>query len=153
MNLKEQLKLKLNESIKSVNNDVKSYLRIILGEMDRMTKEPTDDDVLKILKNLKKLECEMLEHSGKTTSSFLEFIDSYLPKQITADDIKVWLAANVDFSKLKNKMQAVGLVVKQFGQAADGNLVKEVVQNYDAISGSKELEKQILQCFDDAKKI
>lgn len=153
MNLKEQLKLKLNESIKSGNNDVKSYLRIILGEMDRMTKEPTDDDVLKILKNLKKLECEMLEHSGKITSSFLEFIDSYLPKQITADDIKVWLAANVDFSKLKNKMQAVGLVVKQFGQAADGNLVKEVVQNYDAISGSKELEKQILQCFDDAKKI
>jgi uncharacterized protein YqeY len=95
----------------------------------------------------------MLEHSGKTTSSFLEFIDSYLPKQITADDIKVWLDANVDFSKLKNKMQSVGLVVKQFGQSVDGNLVKEVVQNYDAVSGSKELEKQILQCFDDAKKM
>lgn len=129
MNLKEQLKLKLNESIKTGNTEVKSYVRIILGEMDRMSKEPTDDDVLKILKNLKKLELEMLEHSGKTTSSFLEFIDLYLPKQITAEDIKAWIAINVDFSKLKNKMQAVGLVVKQFGQSVDGNLVKEVVQN------------------------
>jgi hypothetical protein len=47
----------------------------------------------------------------------------------TDDDIRGWIAQNIDFSKYKNKMQAMRDIMANFGSAADGNRVKEILQN------------------------
>jgi hypothetical protein len=44
------------------------------------------------------------------------------------DDLSQWIAANIDFSKYKNKMQAMKDIMGHFGTAADGNRVKEILQ-------------------------
>jgi uncharacterized protein YqeY len=83
----------------------------------------------RILKKLVKSEKEMLEKSGRgETSAFIEIIEAYLPQMASADDIRQWISANIDFSAFKNKMQAMGPIMAHFGAAADGNVVKQVLQ-------------------------
>ncbi|MGA8178988.1 MAG: hypothetical protein WB792_02945 [Desulfobacterales bacterium] len=55
-------------------------------------------------------------------------IESYLPKMAAEEEISAWIRQNVDFSKFKNKMQAMGAIMKHFGASADGNIVKEILQ-------------------------
>ena len=44
------------------------------------------------------------------------------------DEIAAWITENIDLSQFKNKMQAMGPVMKHFGPAADGRRVKEILK-------------------------
>ncbi|NJL59153.1 MAG: GatB/YqeY domain-containing protein [Desulfobacteraceae bacterium] len=63
------------------------------------------------------------------SSSYLEIIESYLPKLASEDDIRKWIAGNIDFAQFKNKMQAMGSIMKHFGSLADGNTVKSILSS------------------------
>ncbi len=128
MTLQEKIKKDLNEAMKAKQEDKKSVLRVILGEMSRLeSKELSDDDVIRLLKKLVKSEKEVVEKKGEQSSFYLEFIESYLPKAASEEDISKWVADNIDFSQFKNKMQAMGAIMKHFGSAADGNTVKSIL--------------------------
>ena len=130
MNLQAQMKKDLSAAIKAKNKNKKDTLRVILGEFGRLDKkELSDDEVVKILKKLIKSEKEVLEQKGETADSeFIKVIENYLPKMATAEEILAWIQQNIDFSQFKNKMQAMGLIMKHFGATADGNIVKKIIQ-------------------------
>jgi hypothetical protein len=44
------------------------------------------------------------------------------------EDIVTWITANIDFTQFKSPMQAMGPIMKNFGKQADGNLVKQILQ-------------------------
>jgi hypothetical protein len=131
MTIQEQIKKDLMIAMKEKDEEKKSALRIIMGEFGRgEKKELTDDDAVKVLKKLVKSERETLEQSGKQGDNrYIEILESYLPKMATDEDIRAWITANIDFSKYKNKMQAMRDIMAQFGSAADGNRVKEILQS------------------------
>jgi uncharacterized protein YqeY len=130
MRLQAQIKKDLSAAIKEKNEDKKDTLRVVLGEFGRLDKkELSDDEVVKILKKLIKSEKEVLEQKGETTdSAFIEIIEHYLPKMAAEAEIIAWIQQNIDFSQFKNKMQAMGLIMKHFGATADGNTVREILQ-------------------------
>lgn len=130
MNLQAQIKKDLSAAIKEKNENKKNTLRVVLGEFGRLDKkELSDDEVIKILKKLIKSEREVLEQKGEAAdSAFIEIIEHYLPKMATETEIMAWIQQNIDFSQFKNKMQAMGLIMKHFGPRADGNSVKEILQ-------------------------
>ena len=130
MNLQSQMKKDLSAAIKAKDEKKKDALRVILGEVGRLDKkEVSDDEIIKILKKLGKSEREVLEQKGETTDSeFIKVIENYLPKMATEEEITAWIHQNIDFSQFKNKMQAMGLVMKHFGATADGNFVKKIIQ-------------------------
>ncbi len=130
MNLQKQIKRDLTTAIKAKDEEEKDTLRVILGEFGRLDKkELSDDEVVKILKKLMKSEKEVLEKKGdETDSRFIKIIENYLPKMATETDITKWIEQNIDFSEFKNKMQAMGLIMKHFGATADGNAVKKILQ-------------------------
>ena len=130
MNLQSQMKKDLSTAIKAKDEKKKDTLRVILGEFGRMDKkELSDDEVVKILKKLMKSEKEVLEQKGEAADSeFIKVIETYLPKMATREEITAWIHQNIDFSQFKNKMQAMGLVMKHFGATADGNFVKKIIQ-------------------------
>ncbi|MBW1820570.1 MAG: GatB/YqeY domain-containing protein [Deltaproteobacteria bacterium] len=130
MNLQKQIKRDLTAAIKAKDGEKKDTLRVILGEFGRLDKkELSDDEVVKILKKLMKSEKEVLEKKGdETDSRFIKIIENYLPKMATEADITKWIKQNIDFSEFKNKMQAMGLIMKHFGATADGNAVKKILQ-------------------------
>jgi hypothetical protein len=130
MNLQKQIKTDLSVAIKARDENKKDTLRVILGEFGRLDKkEISDDEAVKILKKLIKSEKEVLEQKGDTEhSAFIEIVESYLPKMAAEEEISAWILHNIDFSQYKNKMQAMGVIMKHFGATADGNVVKEILQ-------------------------
>ena len=130
MNLQSQMKRDLTAAIKAKDEKKKDALRVIIGEFGRLDKkELLDDEIVKILKKLMKSEKEVLEQKGESADSeFIKVIENYLPKMATEEEITAWIHQNIDFSQFKNKMQAMGLIMKHFGTTADGNFVKKIIQ-------------------------
>lgn len=130
MKLKEQIKQDLTAAMKARDEKKKRALRVVLGEFSRLDKkELVDDDVIKILKKLIKAEKEVIQiKSDRADDEFVKILENYLPKMATEAEIRSWIEQNIDFDNFKNKMQAMGQIMKHFGTAADGNAVKEILQ-------------------------
>jgi hypothetical protein len=131
MTIQEQIKKDLMQAMKVKDEEKKSALRVIMGEFGRgEKKELTDDEAVKVLKKLVKSERETLEQSGRLGDNrYIEILESYMPKMATDDDIRGWITQHIDFSKYKNKMQAMRDIMTHFGPEADGNRVKDILQN------------------------
>lgn len=129
MTLREKIKKDLVAAMKAKDEARKETTRVILGELSRCDqKDPTDDQVIKILKKLIKSERELLEKTGaENDSAFITIVEGYLPQMATEDEIAAWIRENIDFSAYKNKMQAMGPIMKHFGATADGNAVKAIL--------------------------
>jgi uncharacterized protein YqeY len=118
-------------AIKAKDVDKKEAIRIIIGEFGRQNeKELSDDQVIAIIKKLIKSERELLAAKGEEESEYIRVLESYLPKQATEEEIRAWIAANIDFSAFGNFMQAMKPVMQHFGAAAEGNLVKKVLSTF-----------------------
>ena len=128
MTLQEILKKDLTAAMKEKNEARKDAIRVIMGEFSRGgKKELSDEEVVAILKKLIKSEKELLTQKGEESSPFLAVVDGYLPKQASDEEIISWVNANIDFTQYKNRVQAMGPILKHFGAAADGNAVKRIL--------------------------
>jgi hypothetical protein len=47
---------------------------------------------------------------------------------VSREEIEAWIREKIDFSQYKNKMQAIGTIMKHFGKTADGKLVNQILQ-------------------------
>lgn len=132
MRLQEQIKKDLTAAMKAKDEKKKNILRVIMGEFGRQAaKEIPDADVIQIIKKLVKSEKEVLAQSGGgDINSFIEVAEGYLPQTASETEIAEWIKSNIDFAQFNNKMQAMKPIMAHFGAAADGNLVKKVLQNF-----------------------
>jgi len=88
----------------------------------------TDPEVIKILKRLEKLEIEVLTFAEMATSDYLEILQRYLPTPISKEEVEKWIRENIDFSKYKSRLKAIGPILKHFGGLTDGNTVKAILE-------------------------
>ena len=130
MTLQEKIKKDLAAAMKAKDEDTKSALRVVLGELARSDQKTMPDEaVVKILQKLVKAEKEVIEkQGGGPDTAFIGVVEGYLPKMATDDEIRAWISANIDFSQYKNKMQAMGPIMKHFGPNADGTRVRQLLQ-------------------------
>ena len=130
MKIQERIKKDLAAAMKAKDDEKKSILRVIMGEFGRQARKEIDDaDTVKIIKKLVKSEREVLErsHAGPT-NRFIEVAESYLPRMVSEEQIRAWIKDNIDFASFKNRMQAMRPIMEHFGETADGNLVKQILQ-------------------------
>ena len=121
IDLKEDLKLAMK--MKNVNK--RDALRVILGELSRLdNKEATDEEIIKVLKKLQKNE-KLVIGPGKPTA-FLKVVESYLPERMSKEEILKYVLT-IDLTKFKNKLQAMGLIMKGLKGNVDGQDVKNVL--------------------------
>ena len=130
MRIQERIKKDLAEAMKAKDEEKKNILRVMMGEFSRQAqKELDDEETIKIIKKLVKSEKEVLARSGTgETDRFIEVAEGYLPRMATEEQIRDWISSNIDFSTFRNKMQAMKPIMQHFGDTADGNLVKQVLQ-------------------------
>jgi len=148
ISLHDKLRADLKKAMLGRDQEVRNTLRLIMAEFPKLTvpitlesgkkttrlkkpEEITDDDVIGIIKGLAKSELTVLEVTGQTASDYLEILQSYLPQMIDREELTIWISANVDFSQYKNRMQAMGPVMKHFGQLADGKLVNQILKEWE----------------------
>ena len=130
MTLQEKVQGDLKVSMKAKDSDRTGAIRILIGEFGRqMEKVLTDEQVVAIIKKLIKSERELLAAQGRDGSPFLTIMEEYLPKAASEEEIRAWIEANIDFSAYGNRMQAMKPIMNHFGSAADGNLVKKILQS------------------------
>lgn len=146
ISLLKKLKDDLKKAMLGKDNEVRDAIRIIMGEYPSLTvpitlesgkkttkvkkpEEITNDDLLGIIRKLAKSEKTVLEIKKEDASDYLEILESYLPKMVSKEEITAWISENINFSEFKNSMQAIGTIMKHFGKLADGNLVKQVLQD------------------------
>lgn len=145
MSLLEQLKADLKSAMIRKDNETRNTVRQIMAEFPKLTvpltlesgkktsrpkkpEEITDEDIQDVIRSLVKSEKTVLELTGAGPSAYLNILESYLPKMAGREEIKAWIDANIDFANMKSPMQAMGPIMKHFGKLADGNLVKEMLQ-------------------------
>ena len=114
-------------AVKRKDDDVKRTIRVILGEIPRLNKKAkeivTDEELITIITTLAKA-----KDKGAVDDRYFEILESYLPKKMSEEDVIKWITENIDFSELKNKMQAVGLVTKELGSQVDGKMVSGIIK-------------------------
>ena len=146
--LQAKLREDLKNSMLSKDIEVRNTMRLIMSEFPKLTvpitlqsgkkttrlkkpEEITDDDIIGIIRGLVKSEHTVLEATQRETSEYLQILQSYLPKMVERQEIIAWINANIDFSQHKNKMQAIGPVMKHFGKLADGKLVNQILKQWE----------------------
>ena len=145
LSLLEKVKQDLKTAMLSKNQEARNAMRLIMAEFPKLTvpltlesgkkttrlkkpEEITDDDILGIINGLVKSEQTVLEIKKEATSEYLEILQAYLPKMVSREEIEAWVKENIDFSQYKNKMQAMGTIMKHFGKTADGKQVNQILQ-------------------------
>lgn len=145
MTLLVKVKQDLKTAMLSKNQETRNAMRQIMSEFPKLTvpltlesgkkstrlkkpEEITNDDIIGIINGLLKSEQTVLEAKKEATSQYLEILQLYLPKMVSREEITAWIRENIDFSQFKNKMQAMGIIMKHFGKTADGKLVNQILQ-------------------------
>ena len=148
MSLHDKIRADLKTSMRNKAVEAKSAMRLIMAEFPKLTvpltlesgkkttrlKKPEEiknDDIIGIIRGLIKSERIVLEAKNEETSEYLEILESYLPEMATREEVVDWIKENIDFSQFKNKMQAMGTIMKHFGRLADGKMVNEILREWD----------------------
>jgi hypothetical protein len=148
ISLHDKLKIDLKNAMLQKDPEVRNTMRLIMAEFPKLTipltlksgkkstrlktpAEITDDDILGIIKGLVKSEETVLELKKEASSEYLEILRTYLPAMASREEITAWIMANINFSQFKNKMQAMGPVMKHFGKQADGKVVNQILREWD----------------------
>ena len=148
MSLHDKLRADLKKAMLNKDPEVRNTMRLIMAEFPKLTvpitldsgkkttrlkkpEEITNDDIIGIIKGLVKSEQTVLEVTRQETSEYLRILQSYLPEMVTREEVINWIKDNIDFSQYKNKMQAVGPVMKHFGKLADGKQVNQILKEWE----------------------
>jgi uncharacterized protein YqeY len=147
LSLLAKIRQDLKQAMLKNDPEVRNTMRLIMAEFPKLTvpltlesgkkssrlkkpEEISDDDILGIINGLVKSEQIMLEAKKQATSKYMEILQSYLPRLATREEIEAWIRENIDFADYKNKMQAMGSIMKHFGKTADGKQVNQILQEW-----------------------
>ena len=147
ISLLEKIRQDLKTAMLNKDQEARNAMRQIMAEFPKLTvpitlesgkkstrlkkpEEITNDDIIGIINSLVKSELTVLEAKSETSSAYLNILQTYLPRMADREEIAAWIAENIDFSQYKNKMQAMGTIMKHFGKTADGKLVNQILQGW-----------------------
>lgn len=128
MSIKEKINKDYIEAFKSKNSVAKNLLSVVKGEIQTIEKnlnvvDLSDEDVIKILnKTAKSLKETQSKFTNSQTAEELFIIESYLPKQMTEDEIRSKI------NELKNNgINTIPEIMKEFSNLpADRKLVSKL---------------------------
>jgi len=82
MNIQKQINQDLKQAMLAKDEDRKTFLRVIIGELNRKGKEFTD---VEVIKELRKLE----ENAKMLNNQFeIDVLANYLPQKLSDNDVK-----------------------------------------------------------------
>jgi uncharacterized protein YqeY len=146
MTLKEQLMADLKEAMKAkddIRKNTISFARAAVKQYEVDNREELDDEgIIKILAKQVKMRKDALadfEKAGRTDladdyKAEIEILEKYLPEQMSKEEIlKIVQATKEELGLEGTKKEMgkfMGAVMKKVGGNADGNTVREVIQEF-----------------------
>ncbi|MFC1598850.1 GatB/YqeY domain-containing protein [Patescibacteria group bacterium] len=140
MNILEQIDHDFQQAYKEKNESVVSVLRMIKAALQNAQIQKKDklgeDDVLKVLHSESKKRKEAVTEYDKAgrqeladkEKAELEIISKYMPAQMSEDQIKEKVKEIIKQQDTDNIGKVMGAVMQELKGQADGNLVKQIVE-------------------------
>jgi uncharacterized protein YqeY len=139
----DQIKVDAQEALRAGDKDKLGALRLILSELQKAAKDGSDDE-LAVLRRERKRRLEAAKAYGEAGRDDLasaeqaeaELIGSYLPAQLSEDELKEIVEKAVRDSGAES-MKDMGKVMKEAMAAVDGRADGKVVSNLvrDSLAG------------------
>lgn len=129
MTLKERVNADYLKAFKEKNTVAKNLLSVVKGEIQTIEKNTgsaslSDEEVIKILNKTAKSLKETINAGGEQAKLELEIVESYLPKQMSKEEITTKVKELVG-SGVTN----IGAIMKEFATLpVDKKVVSEVVK-------------------------
>lgn len=134
----------LKESMKNKEKSRKEVIQLIVGKAKGLAKdtlvEVDDSHVLSAVNSeLKQTKDALFQMRERLTDDKIkdyeykiEVIESYLPKQLTKEEIEIEVENAVSELNLKRDIKSMGTIIKhvksKFGMAIDGKVLSDVVK-------------------------
>ena len=120
-NLKQQI-----IDYRNSHTETRTLLGTVLGELDRISKNPTNDDCIKVIKKM--IESNKLVN---TTESLYEnkLLEQFIPQQLTEEQIEN-IIKRERFANIKDCM---GFFKELYTGLYDGKVVSKVYKKYENI--------------------
>lgn len=125
MTLKEQIQKDKLSAMKEKNAEKRLVLSTLLGELDRVEKNPTDAQVIKVIKKF--------VEGNKQTNNTKEnvFLEGYLPELITGEKLTEEITKIINITgatSMKDMGKVMGMLSKNFAGKYDGKEASGVVK-------------------------
>ena len=106
MGIYEAIQATIKEAMKARDERTLAFARVVKAELDRKGdgKPLPDEEAVKVLKALKEIALEQ----GNAFEA--EFLDRFLPKEMSEEELEAWIREHVDLSQFKNPLAAIGVV-------------------------------------------
>lgn len=124
MTIQEQINIDLKEAMLSKNESVKSILRVLIGEMNRVDKVVSDEKVTSIIKKM----CENAKMVGNLDE--ITILEKYLPKQLSEDDLKKIITALVAENSftIKDMGKIMSSLKEKYNGQYDGKIASSLIK-------------------------
>jgi len=124
MTIYEAIQKTIREAMKAKDQRTLDFARVVKAELDRKGdgKPLPDAEAARVLKALKGIALE------QGNAFEVEFLDRFLPKEMSEEEIEAWIRENLDLSRFKNPLAAIGPVTQALGPKAPGEKVRRVIE-------------------------
>jgi uncharacterized protein YqeY len=132
MSLHETIKADMITAMKNKDNDMKTLLRVVLGEIATESKKPeinrdlTDSEITAIINKMKKNAIEM------NNEDEVKILDRYLPTMLEPKQLETLVLGIINkngFDGMKDMGKVMGILKSQYGGSYDGKLASQIVKD------------------------
>lgn len=126
MKLQEKIQLDLKKAMMNKDVHKRDLIRVLIGEINRVGKDVSDDDVSKIVK-------KMTDNAILMNNQIeVDILSDYLPKMLSEKQIEDLIIDFISTNNINNIKQ-MGIVMKylkdEFGSSIDGKIANIIVKN------------------------
>jgi uncharacterized protein YqeY len=136
--LKEAMKLRQTDRLRALRGIKSAFLLLQTGEG---VSEVTDEMCIKALQKMSKqrkdsieiFEKQQREDLALIEKSELEVIDSFLPAQLSEDELNqliIHLLTENGLTEKASMGKAMALAIQNFGDKADGKLISKIIKDF-----------------------
>ena len=126
MKLQEKIQSDLKVAMINKDNHRRDLIRVLIGEINRVGKDVSDDEVSKIVKR-------MTENAILMNNQIeIDILSDYLPKMLSEKEIEDVIVNFISTNNISGVKQ-MGLVMKylkdEFGSSIDGKVASTLIKN------------------------
>ena len=127
MSIKEKIINDKKIAMKNGNTEQKLILSTVLGELDRISKTTTNEQVIKIIKKIvdSNIECGDISDN--------KYIEIYLPKMIDTEVLKEIIMEEMtrnEYNSMKDMGKIMSFLKTHYAGQYDGKLASDIIKNY-----------------------
>lgn len=125
--IQEMINSDLKLAMLQKNENVKSLLRVVIGEFNRVDKTVSDEKAISILKKMVD-NAKMVGNLDEVT-----ILEGYLPKQLSTQDLEMVIQSIIfdnGFSSMKDMGKVMSILKDKYSGRYDGKIASDSIKKF-----------------------